>query len=100
MITTWLKDNWDKLLGIAVSGVVGFYTALWSINSNVNAIGDRTTKIETELASAIKPKIPTIDQHTLDVQNLRRDFETLQKQTDLSVQTNKLLDLRLEQERQ
>jgi uncharacterized membrane protein YccC len=100
----WLKQNWDKVLfpviGIVISGIAGFYAGIISINSSITALGERTAKIETELASAIKPKITSVDQHTLDLLAFKRDLDFLQKQTDLAVQTNKLLDLRIEQERQ
>ena len=100
----WLQNNWDKLLfpllGVVISGVVGFYAGIVSINSSISALAERTTRIETEMGSVVKPKLPAIDQHTSDIFAIKRDVEAVQRQTDLSVQTNKLLDLRIEQEHQ
>ncbi len=98
----WWSNNWDKVLtvggGAIIAGIVGFYTAIIAIKSDIISLTERTVKLETEVAN-IKPKISNFEEYSKKIVEMEKDQEYLRDQTDISIHTNKLLDLRLEQER-
>jgi hypothetical protein len=103
-MSQWWKDNWDKvamiLISIVLSGVIGFFTAVLSIKGDMDALRERIAKVEAEEASAIIPKLGTMDANNRDIATLQTELSQIRRDTDISVQTNKLLDLRIEEERQ
>jgi hypothetical protein len=100
----WLSDNWDKVLtvfvSVVLSGVVGFFSAVISIKSEISDLRDKVSQVDTQVKTSLAPKATIVDQNTKDIVTIQDRISEIQKQTDLSVQTNKLLDLRIEDVRQ
>lgn len=103
MSRQWWKDNWDKVatavVSIVVSGVVGFFSAVISIRSEMAELKERVVRAETQLVSTIIPKLQSAEENTKNIAVLQQGIAVFQKQTDISINTNKLLDLRMEQVR-
>jgi hypothetical protein len=102
-VNKWWNDNWDKVLtavvSVLLSGVVGFFSAVISIRSEMSILGERVAKMEGQIASTLVPKIQTTEENAKNIVLLQQQLREIQKQTDISINTNKLLDLRLEQVR-
>ena len=100
----WIKQNWDKILtvviSVIISGTVGFFSAIFAVKTDLARLGERVATNETEIRSSLKPKLPTIDDNSKSIITLNNDVEVLKRQTDIATQTNKLLDLRIEQQRE
>ena len=100
----WLKENWDKvlflLIAIVVPGIVGFYSSISVVDDKITAISERVTINETEIGSAIKPKLSSLDSLVKRVSELEQEIDHLKRQNDIATQTKILLDLRLEEQRE
>jgi hypothetical protein len=102
-VNQWWAKNFDKVLtaviSIVISGVVGFFSAIFSIKSDMSNLKDRVVTIETELGTIVLPKQKLIDENVTNIARIQQDVATFKTQTDISISTNKLLDLRMEQVR-
>jgi hypothetical protein len=103
-LKTFFSQHWDKLLthglSIAIAGTVGFFTSISVVKGDIARISERVAVIETEIASHIKPKLMTIDQQCNQLRDLKADVDVLRRQNDIAIQTNLLVDLRLEQQQE
>src|SRR5258708_2019323 len=101
---SWFAANWDKLFtffaSIILSGVIGFFAAVFSVRTEIADLRDRVSKTEAQVNSTLLPKMGVVENHDRSIVNVLDRLSEMSKQNDLSVQTNKLLDLRIEQERQ
>jgi hypothetical protein len=102
-VNQWWKDNWDKVLtalvSVVLSGVVGFFSAVISIRSEMSDLKERIVKIETQITSTLNPKSKITDDNFKSIVDIQHDLRDFKTQTDISISTNKLLDLRMEQVR-
>ena len=89
----WLKDNWDKLLMVAISviisGVIGFFAAIRSVDDKITQIRGRLTKIETVLGKDLQR--PELNEKKIS--RIDRDVEHLKKESELDKKIDRLLDL-------
>jgi hypothetical protein len=101
---TWLGDNWDKVatmfVSVVLSGVIGFFSAVISIRSEISDLRDKVAQIDAEVKTSLLPKTATTDQNTKDIVGVQDKLSDIAKQTDLAIQMNKILDLRIEDVRQ
>jgi hypothetical protein len=99
----WLADNWDKVatlvISVLISGIIGFFTAVFSVKEDIDNVRDRLAKLEGEEATSVIPKLSQVDTYNKDITSVQGKLDDIQKQTDISINTNKLLDLRIEEER-
>lgn len=101
------KINWGRVSGIVapvvipavIAGIVGFFTAIYTVKDDIDKIHQRLTALETTDERIVQPKLRVIDTHAERLSDLKHDINFLKEQTILAVQTNKLLDLSLEQTR-
>ena len=100
----WLTQNWDKVLtvviSVIISGTVGFFSAIFAVKTDLSNLAQRVATNETEIKSSLKPKVPTIERNSQGLRTIQTDVDFLKRQNDIATQTNKLLDLRIEQQRE
>ena len=103
--TFWNK-NWKWILGslgviIAwlISGIIGYYTAIRTIDADITLIRERVTRSETKIGSTIMPQVHKIDRLSERVTTLESDFKFVKQETDIATRTNKSLEYLIEIER-
>ena len=99
-MNTWWNDNWDKVLSLLVSvvlsGVIRFFSAVISIRSDIAGLGDRLTRIDTQI-SDLMPKVHTAEENSKKIIKIEDTLERLRSQSDTSVLINKSIELRSDQ---
>jgi hypothetical protein len=99
--SVWWANNWDKvitaLVSVVLSGVIGFFSAVISIRSEMSTLGERTAKLEAQVSTAVLPKLQTSDDNSTKIVKIQDELQTIKTQTDIASSTNKYLDLRMEQ---
>jgi hypothetical protein len=96
---TWLKENWDKIAAIILSGLVGFFTAIMTVKDRQADLQRDLAKVQTTLDGLVVPKMQTLDAMNTRVGDFSRELTDFQKQNALSIQTNNFLQLMLMEER-
>ena len=103
MSKEWLSSNWDKVLTIVIalviSGVVGFFTAIFTIKDDIDEIHQRLKAIETKLETVLTPNVQKLETVSNKIVQIEADIKKIRTQNDLAVQTNQLLQLKSDQER-
>ncbi|MPY25165.1 hypothetical protein [Shewanella sp. YLB-07] len=111
---SWLDDNWEKVAtvvgSIAISGAVGFFSGIAAVKGDIAKLDNRLVKVQTEIDSALKPtdsihrerldKLDALKDTINNIPVLVRRIEDLESHTEMAIQTNKLLDLRIEGQRE
>lgn len=103
------KDFWDKnyqwvlgalgvLLSWAISGIIGFYTAISVVDSDIDALRERLTKTETKLTTA---ENALKCQSGIDnrLRTLEGDFKYVKTETEKMSSTNSAIQYLIEVER-
>ena len=82
----WLISNWDKLIigvfSTIVAGITGFFSALASQQAHMARMSERITSLETELRSAVVPKLATIDANDNRIRAAETEIIRLKNQND------------------
>ena len=98
----FLRNNWEKVVGIFISvilsGLVGFFSAVLTIKSDMHSIDSRVTVIETKSKTFYEPEINKIAQIEKALDNNRAEIDTLKQQNEFSAQINRIIDSRLKQQ--
>ena len=103
------KDFWDKnyqwvlgALGVslswAISGVIGFYTAISVVDSDIDVLRDKLTKTETRLIAA-ESTLKGQSEIESRLKTLEGDFKYVKSETDKMSNTNSSIQYLIEVER-
>jgi len=95
----WFSDNWDKVLTVVAAAIVGFFTAIFTVQSRLSDLQRDLAKVQTTLDGAVVPKMQALDTMSVRLGDFSRELSDLQKQNMLSIQTNNYLQLLLTEER-
>ena len=99
----WLKENWDKLLGLIVSiviaGVIGFFSAIRATESQIAGLRSRIVALETDSENLIKPKLEVVDATKLDVVRIVGRLDSFERENDIYKATYNLIELKREEEK-
>jgi len=102
-MSNWFGQNWDKLFAIFCSvilaGIVGYFSAIFTVKSEISILRERISKAETEINSVLKPAALKAQTNSKQLYSLQREVDSLKNQNAIGTQIQKLLDLRTEQER-
>jgi hypothetical protein len=83
----WLKENWDKILSAFISagvgGVVGFFSAVSSLQKEINDLHRQLIITNAKLEQSIDPKIKSIDEVSNKMQNLEMRFIIIETQSTM-----------------
>lgn len=97
------KNYYDKIITVFVSTVialtVGYFSGVIAINSDLARIRERLSTVENTINIELHPKALTTAEHEIKFVELDMKFEKIKDLNDLAAQTNKLLELTLQQER-
>lgn len=98
----WLSDNWDKVFSVILSsiiaGVIGFFSAISVIKSDIQKVENRIIEVEKDIAKRtstdmenINEKISCLMKDITEIKTARNyDKETLQ---ELTVNAKKVIEL-------
>ena len=97
----WIKENWDKILGYAISivvaAVVGFFSAIRATDSEISDLRTRLVALETDSENLIKPKLNFIDTNRLTIESLSLAVDSVSQQNEIHKATFNLLSLTREE---
>lgn len=89
----WIRDHAEFVLSIfmsiILSGVIGFFSAVLSIKSEMGDVQDKVAKLEAQMGTTVA-KIPTLDKAVTDIAVLQRDVGELRA---LSEQRTQLVSI-------
>ena len=96
----WFQENWDKVLGVffvlVVGGLVGYFSGTAALRERI-----RASEVELELFGEKIAEIQKIQAKKDDlISKALLDIESLQRQNDIGTATSKLIDLRIEVQRE
>lgn len=109
---SWLTSNWDKLISVSLSvivgGVVGFFSSLLMINDRINILNEKIGSIETKttvtqntLDKAALPHISKIEDLSNKIHLLEIKYTALQTQSTMIMsQSETLLQMRIGESRE
>lgn len=102
-MTSWLTNNWDKILGyvisIVIAGVVGFFSAIKAVDGQISSLQQRVVALETDSASLIKPKISSVDSISLEIDKMKSRMDMSDKENNIQKATYNLISLTRDEER-
>ena len=96
--TKWVLGSIGVILTWVISGVIGFYAAVYSIKSELNVIENKMTKVES---SVISLKLDASNINTIDsrLNTLENDFKYVKKETEQAISTNSAIKYLIDVER-
>lgn len=99
----WIKDNWDKVLAVLISavvaGIVGYFTGVIAVRSDLTNLSERIAVIETQVNQNVRPKMSIIDKQGNMIYKLKQELDEIKKLNDIASQTNKLFDQEIKTQR-
>ena len=94
----WLSENWDKVLAMVISGIIGFFSAIITINWELAEIQNSLSAIDA-LIPVIQKDIDDLKKKTEDIPLIVREVESVKQMNDTADQMNRLLNLKSQTER-
>ena len=86
-VNNWWQNNWDKALiaivSIAVSGVVGFFSAILVTNKELSDLGKQVAVLEQQTKNHGK-SISNISSNESRITNLSSRFDSIKDSVDLA----------------
>jgi len=76
---SWIKENWDKVLAVffsaVISGVIGFFAAIFTVKDDLARLRDEITKLQSEgklyeTKEEMKSLLSDIDQVKLKINDI------------------------------
>lgn len=99
----WWKANGDRIIAFLVSlvmaGVVGYFSGTAAIRSELSDAKQRIVALETHLA-LVEPKMTAVEELKVSAVALKNDLEQLSRLQQISSESNRLLEFRLEKQRE
>lgn len=100
---SWIKENRESILltvlASVISGIVGFFTAIMTVQSSIKELDTKIALVTTSIEKTIEPRIKEIDNEKERINEIQKDVKSLKRQNEISMQINNLLKLMIKQER-
>ena len=97
----WITSNWDKVIAIALSvlfsGLVGFFSGLRAVDSQISALSQRVVELETISKTVVAPKISTVDDNENSISRLELRVDNIDGENAIHKATYELLRLKREE---
>jgi hypothetical protein len=89
----WWRNNWDKILTLALGGIVGFFSGIIATNHSISSLNERVAKIETKAQINYDPGYLKVSGISLKMIGLENDLKNLK---DQQILTDKLVELHID----
>lgn len=71
MIASWVKNNWDKVLGLLLAGVIGFFSAIAAIRNEISELNESIVSNKTRIEDHLMPNLRRWELNTIGISEVQ-----------------------------